>query len=108
MFLERRVQTMIDYVELSRDELMELVVRRRRQLHVHSVAYYHLDQSFVDDATFDLWSKELADIQQAFPELANQGVKADLFKGWTGETGMHLPITDDALRVINSLKRREV
>lgn len=104
--IESRVQTVIDYAEMTNDELLELIERRRRQLHVHSVAYYHLDENFIDDEKIDFWSKELFNIYLTFPAMAKVGDKADLFRDWTGETGMHLPATDDTLRVINSLRKR--
>lgn len=101
--VDEKLSYVDDEYELA--EVLELMERRRRQLHVHSVAYYHLDMSFVDDAVYDSWSKELARLNYAHPVLKELGDKADLFYDWTGETGMHLPETDDTLRVINSLRR---
>lgn len=73
----------------------ELIHRRRRQVLVHSILYYRLDSSLVDDATFDRWAHELADLQHEHPD-ASEGVAymRDAFRGFTGDSGYHLPLTD--------------
>lgn len=74
---------------------LELMNRRRRQLHVHSVIYYHMGTNIISDATFDKWSNELVALNKKHPELLHTGFKHDLFADWTGDTGMHLPMHDD-------------
>ncbi|WNN93692.1 DNA ligase [Arthrobacter phage CallinAllBarbz] len=73
----------------------ELIHRRRRQVLVHSILYYRLDASLVPDATFDRWAHELADLQRDHP-AASEGVAymRDAFRGFTGDSGHHLPLTD--------------
>lgn len=78
-------------------DTLELINRRRRQMHVHSVIYYYLDTSIIDDATFDKWAVELFQLQEKNPELKKQGYKPSLFDNWTGDTGMHLPVTEEML-----------
>lgn len=75
----------------------EKIDQRRRQIHVHSVMYYHMDTSIVTDATFDRWAKELADLHANNPRLVKQGYLWKEFATWTGDTGMHLPVTDWAV-----------
>lgn len=75
----------------------ELIDRRRRQLHVHSVIYYHLNTSIIDDAVFDKWANELVALQKNHPDLAKTGYMASVFADWTGDTGMHLPVHDATL-----------
>ena len=82
---------------------MERINRLRRCLHVHSVIYYHLDNSIVPDEVFDRWSVELVELQSASPEALTQGYRPDLFADWTGETGMHLPATPDMLALAGVL-----
>lgn len=48
----------------------ELINRRMRQVIVHSVMYYHYDESIIDDHTFDKWCVELLKLIQAHPEVA--------------------------------------
>lgn len=43
------------------DNIRERIDRLRRNLHVHSVIYYHLDATIVDDAVFDKWAVELVE-----------------------------------------------
>lgn len=76
-------------------DLAELIHRRRRQVLVHSILYYALDASTVSDATFDAWAHELADLQAKHPEIS-EGVAymRDAFRGYTGDTGHHLPLKD--------------
>jgi hypothetical protein len=79
---------------LSEDKAFELINRRRRQMHVHSVLYYHMNTSIIDDHTFDKWAVELASLQRDFPQFKHKGYMPGIFENWTGDTGMHLPITD--------------
>lgn len=88
---------------ISDDKAMELINRRRRQMHVHSIIYYYLHTSLIDDATFDAWAVELASLQKDFPKLKHKGYMPSLFEDWTGDTGMHLPVTEQALWLAESL-----
>ena len=78
---------------------MEKINRLRRQIHVHSVLYYHMNISLVSDYVFDRWSKELVELQTATPESKTEGYMPEVFADWTGETGMHLPVNDNVLRL---------
>ncbi len=73
---------------------MDLINRRRRQIHVHSIIYYHYHTTIVNDAVFDQWSEELVQLNKDYPELIKQGYLFQLFEDWTGTTGMHLPLHD--------------
>lgn len=71
----------------------EKIKRRRLQILVNSCIYYELDDSLVDDYTFDSWCRELVDLNKE-----NPGVYSDRFDPWfedfTGETGYNLPLRD--------------
>jgi hypothetical protein len=82
---------------------LSLINRRRRQMHVHSVLYYHLDTTLISDAVFDKWAVELASLQKKYPESLHQGYMPGVFASWTGDTGMHLPVTDAAYSLALSL-----
>ncbi len=75
----------------------------RRSIHVHSVMYYQLNESTIPDHTYDAWSRELALLQKAFPQLKEGGYRPDLFADWTGETGFHLPVTPQMECLANQL-----
>jgi hypothetical protein len=83
--------------------LVQRVERLRRQVHVHSMLYYHLHTSVISDAEFDRMSNDLVVLQKAHPELQDIGHLAEEFSDWTGETGMHLPVTDRAMAVAHQL-----
>lgn len=85
------------------DDPQEFINRRRRQIHVHSVIYYHFHTNLISDAVYDTWSVELANVQKEHPELKHKGYLAGVFADWTGDTGMHLPVTDAAYDLANRL-----
>ena len=73
--------------------VVDLINRRRRQIMVHSVIYYRLGTSIIEDSLFDKWAYELVDLQNKYP---NESAKADLykeFKDWDGTTGFNLDYT---------------
>lgn len=77
------------------NEIQELIHRRRRQVLVHSILYYAYNVNLIPDATFDLWAQELAKLQLDHPE-DSEAVEYHLeaYRGFTGETGFHLPLYD--------------
>lgn len=83
--------------------MAELIDRRRRQIHVHSVMYYQWDTTLVADHVFDAWSNELVDLHRNHPDLIGVGYRPDLFADWTGDTGMHLPATPQITATITAL-----
>lgn len=74
------------------EKIKELINRRRSQVLTHSFLYYRLNTSIIDDHTFDRWSKELADLQNKYPEIAKSCVYADAFEGFDGSSGFDLPL----------------
>lgn len=79
---------------MAKQTPLEKINQRRKQLHIHSVIYYHLHTSIVSDAKFDGWANELVELHEKHPELVHQGYMPGIFADWTGDTGMHLPFTD--------------
>jgi ribonuclease HI len=82
------------------DELREL-------LHIHSLIYYHLGSSIVDDSKWDSWSKDLVVLHKKYPHAVKDGYEAAVFADWTGDTGMHLPKTKYAWTIAKRLFERE-
>jgi len=68
----------------------EIINRKRRQLIVHSTIYYNFNRNIITDSQFDGLCVELVELQATYPEIAEGCVYADLFRGFTGATGMHL------------------
>jgi hypothetical protein len=94
---------------LSREAIVELITRRRRQILVHSVIYYRWNDSVIDDHTFDRWSKELAELQQQYPDFAAECEWHEGFKNFDGSSGFDLPLHDPqavnmAHRLLNAVK----
>lgn len=75
-------------------KIYELIQRRRLQLLVWSRLYYEMDESVVDDHTFNEKAQELADLQQKYPEISKIVAYAEEFEDWDGSTGYHLPLRD--------------
>lgn len=90
----------------ERDPIAAIIARRRRQILIHSIIYYGLDDSLVPDARFDEWCRDLVELQEAFPERRDEGPYAEAFSGFTGATGFDLPLHDPgALERARSLLR---
>ena len=79
---------------MSREEIIELISRRRRQILVHSVIYYKLDENLISDNTWAEWAKELRQLQSDYPDLAKECPYADDFKSFDASTGYNLPLSD--------------
>jgi len=87
------------------EDPMVIINRRRRQLHVHSIIYYHMGQNLIDDATFDAWANELTALQASYPESKHKGYLPSVFEDWNGNTGMHLPMREEVIALAESLVR---
>jgi hypothetical protein len=83
----------------------ELIIRRRRQLAVHSFIYYQLNDSLVSDQQWQTWADELVELQAYFGTDA--GFYDTVFKDWDASTGYHLPTTSDIERVARRLLNYE-
>lgn len=79
---------------MTDSEILELIARRRRQILVHSIIYYKLDDNLISDAQWTSWAQELAHLQNENPELAKEGPYADAYKGFEGCSGFDLPLDD--------------
>lgn len=79
----------------SKEEIAELISRRRRQILVHSVIYYKTNDSIISDYTWSIWAKELYDLQNDHPDIAKNCPYAEAFKDFDPSTGYNLPLDDD-------------
>lgn len=89
-------------------QVEELILRRRRQVLVHSILYYKMNTNLIPDAVYDGWAQELAELQRQHPEASERvDYHCDAFTGFTGETGFDLPLHDpDANHVASYLMKR--
>lgn len=76
---------------MTREQIKELIERRRRQILVHSYLYYRKNVNIIDDYTFDMWSKELVELTEKYPDIAAEAVYADGFEEFDGSSGFDLP-----------------
>lgn len=70
--------------------MAELIKRRRLQILVHSCLYYNMNENLIDDHTFDLWCKQLVELQQKYPSISKRVELYDQFKDFDGSSGYNL------------------
>lgn len=83
---------------MKRDEVAELIQRRRLQLLVHSCIYYAYNESLVTDDTWAKWALELEQLQKDYPKIASEVRWADAFKNFDHSTGYDLPYDQPGIR----------
>lgn len=86
-------------------EVAELILRRRMQMMVHSYLYYDLDINLISDREFDMWGRELVQLQTDYPEIAKQVEYAEAFSDWDASTGFDLPRNEQIIRIGQRLLR---
>ena len=69
----------------------ELIKRRRSQMLIHSYMYYEKDNPVISDDQWQVWAFELEKLQENYPEHCKLDWYDDVFVGWNGATGCHLP-----------------
>lgn len=77
---------------ITTTQIKELISRRRRQVLVHSVIYYKLNDNLIDDATWSKWALELEELQNRYPKIAADCPLAKEFINFDHSTGMSLPL----------------
>ena len=71
----------------------EKILQRRLQMLIHSCIYYVFSENFITDHQFDIWNRELAALQQKYPEESKVVPWYREFSDWTGRCGgSHLPL----------------
>ena len=61
-----------NYNIMSREEIKELIKRRRFQILVHSFIYYRLNDNIISNEKFNDWALELIELQKKFPEISKE------------------------------------
>lgn len=73
----------------------ERIQQLRRQILVHSVLYYRMNDTVWTDAQFDSAAAELVRMQADYPsESAAVEYMREEFADFDGGTGFHLPLND--------------
>ena len=83
---------------MSSDEaaIKSLIERRRRQILVHSIIYYRLNDNLIPDATWAAWAVELKRLQDQYPKVAEKCCYAEAYRDFDPSTGYNLPLYDPA------------
>lgn len=84
-------------------KIAEKIQQRRRQILVHSYIYYELDQNIVSDFKWSTWAKELAELQQKYPNMSKKIPYAEQFTDWDGSSGAFLEYDDSIKNVAHRL-----
>ena len=79
---------------MTSEEIAELITRRRRQLLVHSIIYYHMNDNLITDDQWAKWAIELEKLQRDYPEIAKNCPRAKEFEDFDHSTGYNLPLND--------------
>lgn len=53
---------------------------------IHSIVYEKFDESIISDRQWDMWAKELYDLQEKYPKESREVWGYDIFYDWTGDT----------------------
>ena len=67
---------------MNKNEILELIKRRRFQLLIHSFIYYRLNEAVVSNDTFDQWSDELNYLQKKYPDISKEVELYNIFKDY--------------------------
>lgn len=76
------------------NDIYALINRRRRQILVHSVLYYKMNETLVDDSTWARWALELEELQEKYPEIAKKVPYHKEFQAFEHSSGYNLPLED--------------
>ena len=79
---------------MTNTQIAELITRRRRQILVHSIIYYKLNDNLVTDNQWAAWALELENLQRDYPDIAEDCPYAEAFEGFEHSSGYSLPLDD--------------
>lgn len=77
---------------MDKNEIKELIERRRKQLLVHSIIYYRMNESLISDSKWASWALELEALTKKYPEIAKEAFLSDDFQDFDHSTGYNLPL----------------
>lgn len=94
--MEEEANQMINKVQT----IEEKINQRQRQLLVHSIIYYNLDDNIVDDYTWTKWAEELIELQSKYPKTARRQKYGEAFANFYVPSGYNLPLDDPAANAV--------
>ena len=77
--------------------ISELIMQRRRQVWIHSIIYYELNDNVVSDIQWAKWANQLVELQRKYPGLSKSLPHYDIFKDFDPSTGYDLPLRDPGM-----------
>lgn len=86
-----------DTVQLNnKEDIANLMKRRRFQILVHSYIYYKLNDNIISNVVFDKWAEELIELQKKYPDLSKNIELYDVFSDFTDiSDAARLPLDND-------------
>ena len=78
-------------------KIAQKIQQRRLQVLTHSYLYYERDVNIVSDACWSKWAKELAELQETYPDIAKRVVYSDEFKDFDGSSGAFFTYDDSLI-----------
>jgi hypothetical protein len=68
-----------------------------------------LGDNIIDDYTFDMWAKELVELQERYPKESREARFHDAFENFDGSSGFDLPYSMPDIQAIGNrlLRNRE-
>lgn len=81
----------------EKEHIKSEILRRRKQIMVHSCLYYRMSTNIISDFAYDMIGKRLGKLQQEYPELSKEvDYYYEYFKDYTPEctSGYNLPIAN--------------
>ena len=79
---------------MTEEQILARINQLRREILVHSVIYYRLNDNIISDEEWSRRAKELYDLQNKYPEISKMGVYAKDFENFDYSTGCNLPLGD--------------
>lgn len=76
-------------------KMFDLISRRRRQILVHSILYYRMNENLIEDSKWSEWAVELEELQLKYPEIADKAPLAEAFRYFDHSTGQNLPLDNE-------------
>lgn len=70
--------------------ILEKINQKQRQVILHSVLYYQYDTNMVTDEQWNMWARELVQLQKDYPEETKQSAFYMTMKDFDASTGFHL------------------
>ena len=67
---------------MTEEQILARINQLRREILVHSVIYYRLNDNIISDEEWSRRAKELYDLQNKYPEIAKMGVYAKDFENF--------------------------